>query len=158
MSEQADARRPRTWILPPVPYALALLFGWWLDRKILQLPCNWGALGNTLAGLLIGVALGLIVWTMLTFWQHDTTVNPYKGASVLCTSGPFRFSRNPIYLSDWLLLVAGSLLLHTCWPLLLGPFIWVAVRYGVIDNEERHLEARFGETYRAYKTRVRRWI
>lgn len=94
----------------------------------------------------------------MTFWQQRTTVNPYKGASVLCTKGPFRFSRNPIYLADWLLLIAGCLLLHTWCPLLFSPLIWVAVHFGVIRNEERHLEARFGNAYRSYKSAVRRWL
>lgn len=157
-SNPADARRPRTWILPPAPYALALLLGWWLDRKVWRLPWNWGITGNVLAAVLIGIALVLFAWTLMTFWQQRTTVNPYKGASTLCTQGPFRYSRNPIYLADWLLLIAGCLLLHTWWPLLFSPLIWAAVRFGVIRNEERHLDARFGEAYRRYKAEVRRWM
>jgi len=153
-----DARRPRTWILPPAPYALALLLGWLLDRKLWSIPWDWGGIGNVLAAVLIGIALALFAWTLLAFWRQHTTVNPYKGASALCTGGPFRFSRNPIYLGDWLLLAAGCLLLHTWWPLLFSPFIWLSVHYGVIRNEERHLEARFGEAYRQYKTQVRRWL
>ena len=154
----ADARRPRTWILPPAPYALVLLLGWWLDRKIWPLPWDWGVAGEVLAWLLIGVALVVFAWTLLTFWRQHTTVNPYKGASTLCTEGPFRFSRNPIYLADWLLLLAGCLLLRTWWPLLFAPLVWMTVRYGVIRNEERHLEARFGDAYRGYKAAVRRWL
>jgi len=156
--KRSDATRPRTWILPPLPYALALALGWWLDRNFLSLPWDWGASGRALAGLLIGLALALIGWTTRTFWRHRTTVNPYKGASVLCTRGPFRFSRNPIYLADWVLLLAGCLLLHTWWPITFAPIIWASVRFGVISHEERHLEARFGPAYREYKARVRRWI
>jgi protein-S-isoprenylcysteine O-methyltransferase Ste14 len=51
-----------------------------------------------------------------------------------------------------------SLLLATWWPLLFAPLIWVMLRYGVIRHEEAHLEAKFGEPYRKYKTRVRRWL
>ena len=153
-----ETRRPRTWILPPAPYALSLLLGWLLDRNALPLAWDWGAFGRALAGLLIGLALALFVWTLWTFWRHHTTVNPFRGASALCTSGPFRLSRNPIYLGDWLLLVAGCLLLHTWWPVLFAPIVWAAVRFGVIGNEERHLEARFGQAYRDYKARVRRWV
>jgi len=155
---QADARRPRTWILPPAPYAAVLLLGWWLDRRFWPLPWNWGVAGKALAWLLMGLALALFAWTLGTFWRHRTTVNPFKAASSLCTGGPFRFSRNPIYLGDWLLLIAVCLLLHTFWPVLFAPLIWAAVRFGVIANEERHLEARFGPSYREYKSRVRRWI
>ena len=93
-----------------------------------------------------------------TFARHRTTVNPYSGASTLCTRGPFRFSRNPIYLGDWFLLAGVSLLLGTFWPLLFAPLIWIMIRFGVIRHEEVHLEAKFGDAYRDYKARVRRWI
>ncbi|MDO9468589.1 MAG: isoprenylcysteine carboxylmethyltransferase family protein, partial [Thiobacillus sp.] len=92
------------------------------------------------------------------FWRHRTTVNPYMAASSLCTGGPFRFSRNPIYVGDWFILVGVSLLLATWWPLLFAPLIWAMLRYGVIRHEEAHLEAKFGDDYRRYKTRVRRWL
>lgn len=114
---------------------------------------NW-PLG--LAALALGFAL--FGWTLLTFRQHQTTINPYKGASSLCTNGPFGFSRNPIYLGDWILLCGASLLLRTAWPLIFAPIIWAILRYGVIRHEELHLEARFGDAYRAYKLRVRRWL
>ena len=73
-----------------------------------------------------------MLWTMWTFARHRTTVNPFSGASALCTSGPFRFSRNPIYLGDWFILLGVSLLLTTFWPLLFAPLIWIMLRFGVI--------------------------
>lgn len=155
---QEQARRPRTWILPPAPYAAALLLGWWLDRNVLPLRCDLGVATRPLGWLLVGVGLLLFVGTLLTFWRHRTTVNPYKAASALCTSGLFRVSRNPIYLGDWFILAGVCLLLGTWWPLLFAPLVWAALRYGVIRHEERHLEARFGDHYREYKVRVRRWI
>ena len=106
----------------------------------------------------LAAGLALLGWTLWTFHRHSTTVNPYGGASALCTDGPFRFSRNPIYLGDWLILVGISLLLNTIWPLIFAPLIWVMLRFGVIRYEEAHLEAKFGDAYRSYKTRVRRWI
>lgn len=150
--------RPRTLILPPAPYAAALVGGWWLDRHVHALPLDWGTMTQPLGWLLIGVGLALFIWTLVSFARHRTTVNPYKAATSLCTGGPFRFSRNPIYLGDWFLLGGISLLMHTVWPLLFAPLIWLLLRYGVIRHEEAHLEARFGEDYRAYKARVRRWL
>ena len=152
------AQRPRTLILPPAPYAAALLGGWWLDRNWLALPFDLGAVARPLGWLAVSIGLALFAWTMWTFARHRTTVNPYVGASVLCTGGPFRFSRNPIYLGDWFILAGVSLLLATLWPLAFAPLIWVMLRFGVIRHEEVHLEAKFGDAYRAYKARVRRWI
>ena len=152
------AHRPRTLILPPAPYAAALLGGWWLDRNQLALPLDFGAATRPLGWLAVGIGLALFVWTLATFWRHRTTVNPYRAASSLCTGGPFRFSRNPIYLGDWFILAGVSLLLATIWPLMFAPLIWLVLRYGVIRHEEAHLEARFGGAYRDYLTRVRRWL
>ncbi len=158
MGTQNPAQRPRTLILPPAPYAVAILGGWWLDRHQLALPLDLGAAALPLGWLAIGFGLALFVWTLWTFARHHTTVNPYSGASALCTRGPFRFSRNPIYLGDWFLLAGVSLLLGTFWPLLFAPLIWIMLRFGVIRHEEAHLEAKFGDAYRDYKARVRRWI
>ncbi len=152
------ALRPRTLILPPAPYAAALLGGWWLDRHFHSLPLELGTATQPLSWLLVGIGLVLFGWTLTTFWRHRTTVNPYQAASTLCTGGPFRFSRNPIYVGDWFVFAGVSLLLATAWPLLFAPLIWLMLHYGVIRHEEAHLEARFGDDYRDYKARVRRWL
>ena len=152
------ASKPATLILPPAPYAAAMFAGWWLDRHIYALPLDWGMVTRPFGWLLLGVGLALFGWTLATFWHHRTTVNPYKAASSLCTGGPFRFSRNPIYVGDWFILAGVALLLETAWPLLFAPLIWLMLRYGVIRHEEAHLEARFGDDYRDYKARVRRWL
>ena len=152
------AHRPRTLLLPPAPYAAALLGGWWLDRNVHALPLDWGAATRPLGWLLAGIGLALFGWTLATFRRHRTTVNPYKAASSLCTGGPFRFSRNPIYVGDWFVFAGVSSLLATAWPLLFAPPIWAMLRYGVIRHEEAHLQARFGDAYRDYQTRVRRWL
>ena len=153
-----NADRPATLILPPAPYAAALAGGWWLDRHVHALPLGGGMAGTWVGWLLVGVGLALFAWTLWTFARHRTTVNPYKAASALCTGGPFRFSRNPIYVGDWSILAGVSLVLQTLWPLLFAPLIWVLLRYGVIRHEEAHLEAKFGEAYRNYRARVRRWL
>jgi protein-S-isoprenylcysteine O-methyltransferase Ste14 len=153
-----SAHKPATRMLPPAPYAAALLGGWWLDRNVQAIPLDWGAVTQPLGWLLVGIGLALFAWTLVTFWRHRTTVNPYKAASSLCTGGPFRFSRNPIYVGDWFILVGVSMLLATVWPLLFAPLIWALLRYGVIRHEEAHLEAKFGDVYRTYRARVRRWL
>lgn len=153
-----QTRRPRTLIPPPAPYIVAVLGGWWLDRHQLALPWDDGALSWYLGWLWLATGLALFMWTLWTFRRHHTTVNPYGSASTLCTDGPFRFSRNPIYLGDGLIVIGVSLLLNTLWPLAFAPLIWIMLRFGVIRYEEVHLEAQFGDAYRVYKKRVRRWI
>ena len=158
MPPKSELQRPCTLILPPAPYAVAMLGGWQLDSHVLPLAFDGGAASRPLGWLWLAVGVALMGWTLWTFYRHHTTVNPYAGASTLCTGGPFRFSRNPIYLGDWFILVGVALLLNTLWPLLFAPLIWLMLRFGVIRHEEAHLEAKFGDAYRAYKSRVRRWL
>jgi protein-S-isoprenylcysteine O-methyltransferase Ste14 len=158
IDKKAETVRPRTLILPPAPYAAALLGGWWLDRNVLPLNLEWNVASRPLGWLLVGIGLALFIATLITFWRHHTTVNPYKAATELCTKGPFRISRNPIYLGDWFILAGVSLLLQTWWPLVFAPLIWAMLRYGVIRHEEAHLEGKFGKAYVDYKARVRRWL
>ena len=158
MGMKAETQRPRTLILPPAPYAAALVGGWWLNRNGLALTLDLGAATRPLGWLAVATGLALFVWTLWTLARHHTTVNPYRAAKSLCTDGPFRFSRNPIYLGDWFLLAGVSLLMETFWPLLFAPLIWLMLRYGVIRHEEAHLEGRFGAAYLDYKARVRRWL
>ena len=152
------ARRPATLILPPLPYALALYAGWRLDRDWRAAPLELGYANTLLGATLTLLGLALFAWTLLTFLRHHTTVNPYQAASRLATTGPFRHSRNPIYLGDWLIFLGVTLLLHTLWPLAFAPLVWSVIRYGVIRHEEAHLAARFGEEYRAYRSRTPRWL
>lgn len=151
------AIRPRTLVPPPLVYAVALVAAWWLDARLpLTLDLGWAA--RPLGWGLIGLGLAGFVWALVAIWGQRTTVNPYKAASNLVTGGPFVYSRNPIYVSDWFVYGGVTLLLHTAWPLLFLPLVWLVMRFGVIAHEEAHLEAKFGEEYRAYKARVPRWL
>ena len=152
------ASRPRTSILPPAPFAAALLGGWWLDRHSLALPISVADRVPWLGWMLVGAGLLLFVWTFATLKRHLTTVNPFRGSTALCTDGPFLYSRNPIYLGDWFVLAGAALMLRSAWPLLFAPVIWALIRYGVIRHEEAYLADRFGDAYRVYRSRVRRWL
>ena len=151
------AIRPLTLVPPPLVYAAALFASWWLHRR-LPLPLDLGELVQPLGWALIGLGLAGFAWALEAIWRQRTTVNPYKAASNLVTRGPFHYSRNPIYVSDWFVYAGAMLLLKTAWPLLLAPLVFLVMRYMVIAHEETHLEARFGAEYSDYKARVRRWL
>ena len=151
------AARPRTLVPPPAVYALALGMAWWLEGRW-SLGFFPGGVGRALGWGLIGLGLAGFAWALAAIWGHHTTVNPYKAASSLVTRGPFAHSRNPIYVSDWFVYLGVPLLLGTAWPLLLAPLVWLTMRYGVIAHEEAHLLAKFGDEYRDYLARVRRWL
>ncbi|MEM0944641.1 MAG: isoprenylcysteine carboxylmethyltransferase family protein [Pseudomonadota bacterium] len=106
----------------------------------------------------IALGLGLALWAALAFRRARTTIVPKSRPAALVESGPFRFSRNPIYLADLVILAGWSLSLGAPWTLgLLVPFWWV-LEHRFIRGEEAVLTADLGEPYRAYCTRVRRWL
>lgn len=125
-------------------------------------PVAWPGLHDTaghIAGLGLGVAgLALFAWAAWTLRRHGTTILPDKAADVLVTDGPFRFRRNPIYIAHVLILLGIAELTQNIWFAILAVLYIPLVSWLAVLPEERHLEARFGEAYRAYKARTRRWI
>ena len=113
---------------------------------------RWTGLAAIVAGIV------LMIFAGVQFWRKHTSVIPYSPTTAIIQSGPFRISRNPIYLADTLCYVGVTILLNTAWPLLLLPLVLVVMHRGVILREERYLEQKFGEEYIDYKRRVRRWI
>ena len=107
---------------------------------------------------LIGVGLSVALYVDLIFKRRGTTILPFRESSALVTTGPFRISRNPIYVGMAVALLGLGVMLGTAGPFATVPiFVWVIDRY-FIRREEAMLEAAFGADYREYKTRVRRWI
>ncbi len=90
--------------------------------------------------------------------RAKTNIDPTQPATAIVTEGPFRFTRNPIYLSLTLFYTGIALVFQSLWALLLLPVVLLVMNRGVIDREERYLERKFGEQYVGYKARVRRWI
>lgn len=148
-------RGPGVRIPPPVIAAAVMGAAWLLDRLwTVQLGPPIPELG----GMVIGLAIMLIGWAVLVLVKAGNDPRPDRPDAVLVESGPYRFSRNPIYLG-FLLGAAGLALV---WGTLWG-WIGVAVLHGLLDRaviarEEAYLEARFGAAYAAYKARVRRWM
>jgi protein-S-isoprenylcysteine O-methyltransferase Ste14 len=108
--------------------------------------------------LLVALGSGLSLWGLATFRGAGTPIRPNQPASTLVTHGPFRLSRNPIYLGLGLVYSGVMLLLNSVWTVLFLPLVIVLLYLTVIRHEERYLAATFGIAYDEYRRRVRRWL
>jgi len=144
-------------VLPPTYLLVAILamIGLYFLLPMGTLaPFPWNLAG--VVPLLIGLVLAIIADR--AFKEHKTTVKPFEPSSVLVTEGTFSFSRHPMYLGFVLLLLGIAVLLGA-----LAPFVVVLVFAVLMDQvfirvEERMMEEQFGDAWRAYKRRVRRWL
>lgn len=142
---------------PPLIYLSGLLIGASLKN---QLPVPWlpRLLRNFLGSSLLGGALLIITFAFRNMKQAGTNVNPAEPTTALVTTGPYLFSRNPLYLGLTMFYAGIALLGNLFWSILLLPVIVRVVNQGVIKREERYLENKFGEQYKQYKERVPRWF
>ena len=116
------------------------------------LPAGW--LGATVFVL----ALALFAWAIVTITRAGSNVPTNRPTTTIVESGPYRFARHPIYLSMFLGLMGLAITFDNLWLLMmLVPFALV-IRYGVVSREEAYLERMFGNVYRGYRSRVRRWL
>jgi len=152
-----SAETPRVPLPPPILYAVAIGLGLWLER-----PLPWPLPGGTLrfwsGVVLIALAVALFGLCLRELRRHQTTINPHRAASNLVETGPFRFSRNPIYVSLTVLQVGVGLLASSTWVLLMLLWVLPLMQRLVIAREEEHLRWRFGSEYVDYSARVRRWL
>ena len=142
---------------PPLIYLAALVFGLLLNRRS---PTTF--LPRTIARLLgwplLGGGVLLAGWFEWAMRRADTPTNLYKPVSHIATEGPFRYTRNPAYLSMTMMYAGIASLANALWAIILLPVALLVIQRGVIEREERYLERKFGEEYLSYKARVRRWI
>ena len=143
-------RPPVIWLLcAGAAVGLGVLFP---EPRLLPTPWNW------LGAVLIVAAAGLIAWALRTFQSRHTTKVPHETPSALVTEGPYRFTRNPMYLGLATALVGIAMIVGRA-AAFAGPAILVlAIDLAFIRREERVLERLFGREYLDYKARVRRWI
>ena len=145
---------------PPFVFVAGFLLGWWLNTR-LEFAIDGQGAGTvqTVAGLAgLAAGLGLMFWGVGTFIMARTAVVPTRAARTLVMRGPYRFTRNPMYLGMACAYVGLSALLNQAWPLLLLPLVLLTLQVAVIGREERHLRAVFGAQYDDYCRRVRRWV
>src|SRR5215213_2122736 len=152
-----NADNPGVIAHPPLIYAGAFLAGLLANRRF-HLPFLPRPLARMLGWLLLASGLAVGLFGVREMRRAETNVDPYKPATAIVTEGPYRFTRNPLYLSMTMIYGGVSALANALPPVLLLPFVLHLMRRGVIEREERYLERKFGDEYLDYKARVRRWI
>ncbi len=154
-----EEKRPSAIPWPPLLFVAALAAGVLLGRLI---PLPWPGLDD-LPARVIGYGLGvagiaLMAWGFLTLYGASTTVLPHSRVDRLVTHGAYRFRRNPIYMGEVLVFLGLAQATGNIWMAIVAPLFALGVYGLAILPEERHLEARFGDAYREYKERTRRWF
>jgi protein-S-isoprenylcysteine O-methyltransferase Ste14 len=156
-SSNASSDVPNVLVLPPLLYGVALAIGflvqWIAPRQIVPSNARYW-----LGGVLLAAGVFLALWGRRVMERAGTNVNPTLPSTALVATGPFRFSRNPLYVALTLMYVGLALLANALWVLLLIVPVLVLMHYGVVRREERYLEAKFGDRYREYRSRVRRYL
>jgi protein-S-isoprenylcysteine O-methyltransferase Ste14 len=146
-------------VLPPLIYIGLFLVGYALHRPV---PVRlWGDVppfARLVGWSLVGAGVLLAVSAVVLFRRAGTTPNPTRPTTALVLHGPYRFTRNPMYVGLGLCYLGATLLVNSAWPLVLIPVLIALVQRWVIAPEEAYLERRFGAEYRAYRARVRRWL
>lgn len=142
---------------PPLIYAGIFLIGY-LFQRAYPLPLFPEPFNSFLGASLIIVSLLLAISGMWALKRAGTHIDPFKPTTVLVVDGPYRFSRNPLYLSLTFLYTGIAVLFNLCGPILILPLALILMQFGVVIREERYLEKKFGEDYRLYRAHVRRWI
>jgi protein-S-isoprenylcysteine O-methyltransferase Ste14 len=145
-------------IRPPIAWTVAVLAGlalnWLMPLPFVPavVPAGW------LGAIVFVIALALVAWAIATITWAGSNVPTNRPTTTVVDTGPYRFTRNPIYLGMVLGLISLAIAFNSLWLLLtLAPFALV-IRYGIVAREEAYLDRKFGDVYRRYRARVRRWL
>lgn len=158
--ENSDGDNPGVVMRPPLLYGLMLVLGIGFSffEPLAVFGPGWRMAYLGLGALLLVVGVALAIACFRRFATAGTNVPTTMPTKALVTAGPYRFSRNPIYLALTAIYFGAGLLLNNGWIFLLAIPLLVTMRYGVIAREEQYLGKKFGEAYRDYCNSVRRWL
>jgi protein-S-isoprenylcysteine O-methyltransferase Ste14 len=143
-------------LLPPV-YFLAAIISMAALHFLLPivriLPAAYSS-----SAVVILVGMSLILWAVRLFVKAGTAIKPFEASTKMIVSGPYRWSRNPIYLGMVIILFGIGVGLGTLTPFAIVPlFVWL-IQKNFIAHEEAMLDKSFGPAYAEYKKRIRRWL
>jgi protein-S-isoprenylcysteine O-methyltransferase Ste14 len=147
-------------VKPPILFAGAVLLGCLLTWIVPLGPGLGSANARALAagGSLALVGFALAALSALEFRRAGTSVVPGEPSTVLLDGGPYRFTRNPIYIGFVIFYFGLAIMLTSAWMLVLLIPTLIVLQRGVVEREEAYLQSKFGETYRKYRARVPRWL
>jgi protein-S-isoprenylcysteine O-methyltransferase Ste14 len=134
-------------------FLIGLALNWAVPRTVLPHGTRWAGWVLVIVGV---VVVGLPA--LLALLRAGTSPNPGRPTTALVVTGSYRFTRHPLYLSMAIIYTGLALAANALWALLLLPVALFLTDRGPMAREERYLEQKFGESYRSYKGRVRRWI
>jgi len=144
-------------LMPAIAIVVAVILDWLTGLSFLAAP-GLGSAQSWLGVVITAVGLAIGGMGVREFRRGGTNVNPYEPALTLVTSGPYRYTRNPMYLGMVLMLLGLSLMFSLEWGVILTPVLWFALDQLIIAREESYLTAKFGEPYREFLGRTRRWL
>ena len=156
MNEERD--HANVVILPPV--ALALTVGLaWLAGRFWPLPFLPDPLPHLWPGVaLIALGFAMELWALVLFHRAGTNPLPTRPTTAVIEAGPYRFSRNPIYVGMLLSVIGAAVALNSLWQFAALAILYAIIRWGVVAREEAYLTRKFGAPYTDYAARVRRWL
>ena len=162
MSPDAKPAHPGVRFPPPTLFIGGFGIAWLLEIYFSRIRIV-STRGNTAILEILGVTLWglgiiLMVWGLVTFAMARTAILPMRPASRIVDHGPYRFTRNPMYVGMSLAYIGGAFVLNSVWALIFFPVVIAVLTRLVIAREERYLSSAFGEEYHDYRRRVRRWI
>lgn len=156
MSGEADA--PNVVIHPPIALGMAIILALAADW-IYPLPFLPPGIVHIELGLVVIVGAFLLVrWAVQTFRKAKTNLLTNQATLAIVSSGPFAYSRNPIYVGALIGLLGLAIAVNSLWFLAAAVVIFLVLQFGVIAREEAYLTRKFGQTYLDYKARVRPWL
>jgi protein-S-isoprenylcysteine O-methyltransferase Ste14 len=147
-------------MLPPLVFLGGLIVGfavWWF-WPVPIVPSEWSIAVLVVGAIATALGLWAMVWAIVIFRRVDTTPVHWKPTTTLAFDGPYRFTRNPMYVGMALVQGGIALLGNALWPLVALIPVIAIIQTQVIAREEAYLEAKFGAPYREFRTRVRRWL
>jgi protein-S-isoprenylcysteine O-methyltransferase Ste14 len=156
-ADTASPDSPGVIARPPLLYAGALLLVVAV-RWFSPMPITTWALALPTGLALSVAAVAIARWGRKTMQAAGTNINPMLPATTIVSSGPFRYSRNPLYIALTLLFLGLTLLLNTWWGIVMLAPLLLTMHVGVVLREERYLDRKFGDSYRAYRSSVRRYM